>query len=362
MTHSNGHLQQINELINACFVSQLKEDVDEVTPERENFDGYRKALEMQLPLLFDLLQQNKNSIFECKDQEGNEILANLLVLLCEISAPNTVYRTANESLQRNVKRILKEQMPVDKIAIKFLVLSLYQEKIGKTAWKKQIGALHGFLQFLHEQFSKKALPKQWINFCLSVSLTVRDSHEPFCKRIGILLFNLILNSSDFLSVQQQNIHSVIYDSAFKDVDFVDSEEAATDIWECLYKCLDYFKELDSFNWSRLDDLMEKALKTVTMAPNDLISLCNMQYIRKCASYFAINKQEIEVHCNANLNNPMELKRCRITCATNNSYIIYRWAKNILNMFIDNSYKLMHDKAISMQFLTPINKRQKCKAR
>lgn len=96
--------------------------------------------------------------------------------------------------------------------------------------------------------------------------------------------------------------------------------------------------------------MENAIKNVTLAPNSPISLCNLQQVSKLGAYFAINQQEIKTCCEAGLNTPSSLEHCRNVCATNNSYTIFRWAKNILTMFNVESYKLMQDKEDSWKFL------------
>lgn len=57
---------------------------------------------------------------------------------------------------------------------------------------------------------------------------------------------ILIFRQNFAYIEEQNIHGVIYNSAFKDLDFMDSVEAATDIWECLRNCLNFYKELSSF--------------------------------------------------------------------------------------------------------------------
>ncbi|XP_054725801.1 uncharacterized protein LOC129235788 [Anastrepha obliqua] len=350
-----SEVQHLQDLIASSFVPALKNDLDDTPLQSEQFNEYRKYLELQVPILYDLLQQKQQWIFESEEQEAFETLANLLALLCEITATSTIYRLSDEKIQRNANRILREQLPIKTVAVEQLIFTFYQEKLNKVKWKKQLGAVHGFLQFLQLQYCAQTIPKQWVNFCLSIGLTVRESHEPTCKRMGILIFQLLLNSSNFSYIQEQNIHSVIYDSAYKDVDFLDSVESATDVWKCLYSCLNFFTDLDSFKWSQLDDLMEKAIKNVTMASDSIISLCHLQFVIKFAVYFAINQKEIENHCESDLNDPAALEQCRNVCVTNNSYTIFRWAKNILNMFTVNSYKLMQDKEISKKFLLEIHK-------
>ncbi|XP_017489092.1 PREDICTED: uncharacterized protein LOC108377345 [Rhagoletis zephyria] len=355
MTCSGVSWQDLKHLSDSCFVPVLKQDLDDVPLQSDHFNEYRNVLELQLPILYDLLQQKQEWIFGSDEPEACETLANLLVLLCEVTAQNTIYGLSHESIERNGNRVLREHIPLQRMVVERIIFEFYQKKLRKDVWKRQLGSIHGFLRFLQLQYSGQMLPKQWVHFCLSVGLTVRESHDPTCKKIGVLIFQLILNSGDFSHLQKQNIHSVIYDSAYKDVDFLDSVEAATDTWNCLYTCLRFFEDLDSFNWSQLDDLMEKALKNITMASNNLVSLCHLQFVIKFGAYFVINQNDILYHCEADLNDPNTLEQCRAICATNNSYTIFRWAKDILNMFNVNSYKLMQDKEISQKFLLELHK-------
>ncbi|XP_011213481.3 uncharacterized protein LOC105233192 [Bactrocera dorsalis] len=355
MPCSAEHLKYLKELISSCFLPALKEDLDNVPLSSEHFGSYRNALEIQLPILYDLLQKNRHWIFGGEDQESYEVFANVIILLCEINAASTIYRLSNENIQRNANSILQEHTPVNIADVENIVFEFYQSKFKKDVWKKQLGSLHGYVRYLELQYSSQTLPRRWVNFCLSVGLTVRESHEPTCKRIGILIFAMILQSGNFAYIQEQNIHGVIYESAIKDIDFMDCADAAADVWKCLHKCLNFCKELSSFNWCQLDDLMEKAIKNVTMASNSQISLCNLQQVSKMAAYFAINQQEIEACCEAGLNIPSSIEHCRNICATNNSYTIFRWAKSILTMLNVESYKLMQEKEMSQKFLLEMHK-------
>lgn len=355
MSCSTEHLKYLKDLISSCFLPALKEDLDNMPISSEDFGSYRNVLEIQLPILYDLLQQNREWIFGREGQESYEVFANVVILLSEINAAPTIYRISNKNIQRNAYSILQEHTPINISDVEQIVFEYYQNKLKTHVWRKQLGSLHGFVRYLELQYSSKTLPRRWVNFCLSVGLTVRESHEPTCKRIGILIFALILKSGNFAYIQEQNIHGVIYDSAIKDLDFMDSVETAEDVWKCLHKCFNFYKELSSFNWCQLDDLMEIAITNVTMASDSSISLCYLQQVSKMEEYFAINQQEMETCWEAGLNIPSSIEHCRNVCATNNSFTMFRWAKRILTMFNVESYKLMQEKEMSQKFLLEMHK-------
>lgn len=66
-------LKYLKELVSSCFLPALKEDLDNMPLSSEHFSSYRKVLEIQLPILYDLLQQNQNWIFRTEDQESYEV-------------------------------------------------------------------------------------------------------------------------------------------------------------------------------------------------------------------------------------------------------------------------------------------------
>lgn len=47
-------------------------------------------------------------------------------------------------------------------------------------------------------------------------------------------------------IQQLNVHSVIYDNVFKDVQSMETLSGTICNWDCLMLCLDHFMNVDVF--------------------------------------------------------------------------------------------------------------------
>lgn len=73
MSCSTEHLKYLKDLISSCFLPALKEDLDNMPISSEDFGSYRNVLEIQLPILYDLLQQNRDWIFGREGQESYEV-------------------------------------------------------------------------------------------------------------------------------------------------------------------------------------------------------------------------------------------------------------------------------------------------
>ncbi|XP_033245191.1 uncharacterized protein LOC117187184 isoform X2 [Drosophila miranda] len=97
---------------------------------------------------------------------------------------------------------------------------------------------------------------QMLAFSLSVGLNVRECYDFVYKQLGVQIFSIMLKHGALKDIQELNIHSVIYDHALRDAFSMDSIEAVTAIWNCLYLCLDHFIDLDAFTWNQCDDMLD----------------------------------------------------------------------------------------------------------
>lgn len=70
-------LGKLNDLIKSCLLPELKHDLDSIPIEREHFKAYHESLELQLPVLYDWIQQSNNLIWnsEASDTVKHEVVA-----------------------------------------------------------------------------------------------------------------------------------------------------------------------------------------------------------------------------------------------------------------------------------------------
>lgn len=72
----------------------------------------------------------------------------VLLLLCELTAPAAIYSLDNKYLLHNGDRLLQhhiKQLP-DNIDDK--IFGYYRSKLRSECWKRQLGAVHGFMRYL----------------------------------------------------------------------------------------------------------------------------------------------------------------------------------------------------------------------
>ncbi|XP_055850307.1 uncharacterized protein LOC129914885 [Episyrphus balteatus] len=187
------------DLIKSSSVPELTIDLDNTPIESDNFDEYRKILDIQLPMLFDFIQQNEELLLSKEyNDDILEIKAKLLMLTTEITAHNTLYKIRNEQflrvfndfIQKNFYKIL------DDSEVEEYVLKHYTQYLKADNWKRHIGTVHGFSRFLELKVSNgRQLPTKWSSFSLSVGLTIRECHLPAYKELSTQIFQTIITYS-----------------------------------------------------------------------------------------------------------------------------------------------------------------------
>ncbi|XP_023300482.2 uncharacterized protein LOC111682719 [Lucilia cuprina] len=352
-------LDKIKNLLDSCLLPQLQHDLDSIPIEREHFTTYHECLELQLPLLYDWIQQQPN-IFVWNDEGANlEIKTKLIVLLCEITSSNTIYQLNRKELISNAERVLQNTLKLTNELDESL-FKYYEDKLHKDKWKRQLGAVNGFVKYLEYRFYNaldhdSKMSQKFLMFCLSVALNVRTCYETHYKTLSTTIFLIILQQGANDDIISMNIHSVIYDAVFKDISIMDSILFINKQWNCLIKCLDFYTNFDSFTWNYLDDMMEVLLRNISLAPDNVASMCLLKFINKLIVYFTLNHKEFEDFLLQDLAQMENLNECRLLANANTSYTCYRWAKSILQMFIIESHKLMQTVENAQQLLQEMHK-------
>ncbi|XP_037816135.1 uncharacterized protein LOC119606653 [Lucilia sericata] len=356
-------LDKIKNLLDSCLLPQLKHDLDSIPIEREHFTTYHDCLELQLPLLYDWIQQQPNN-FVWTDEESCEgakleIETKLIVLLCEISSSNTIYQLNRKELISNAERVLQNTPKLTKELDESL-FKYYEDKLHNDKWKRQLGAVNGFVKYLEFRFCNaldhdRKMSQKFLMFCLSVALNLRTCYETHYKTLSTTIFLIMLQQGANDDIISMNIHSVIYDAVFKDIHIMDSILFINKQWNCLIKCLDFYTNFDSFTWNYLDDMMEVLLRNISLAPDNAASMCLLKFVNKLIVYFTLNHKEFEDFFIKDLTQMENVNEYRLLANANTSYTCYRWAKSILQMFVIESYKLMQTAENTLQLLQEIHK-------
>ncbi|XP_055903769.1 uncharacterized protein LOC129939685 [Eupeodes corollae] len=343
------------DLIKSSSVPDLTVDLDNTPIDSENFDEYRKLLEVQLPLLFDFIHQNEELLL-AKDYNEDvlEIKGRLLMLTTEITAHNTMYKIRNEQflrvfdefIEKNFYKILDKE-------VEEYVLKHYTQYLKADVWKRHIGTVHGFGRFLELKVSNGCkLPIKWVNFSLSVGLTLRECHLPVYKELSTSIFQTIISHSDSKEIKELNIPEVIFEAVLKSVRTVDSVDGTNDIWKCLCDCLDFKDDIDSYEWDMTDEMMENLLGSLKNSSNNDVVICLLSFIPKIINRFTLNRKEIEEFLARDYDSlsGKDFQQFRLECSKINSCAPHRWALYILKLFLAESHKFLGSVTICEKML------------
>ncbi|KAH8232429.1 hypothetical protein KR032_006420, partial [Drosophila birchii] len=338
------------EVVQFYMLPELKEDLDSVPLAASQFEDYHSLLVQDLPKLYDLVQE----FLQKSDEAGHvELRVKLLLLLCELTATPTIYQLkgGHANLLRNANEL------ANKLSLSWWkstddeILKYYGKNLHKDCWKRQLGAVHGFARYLELRYTDKSrMSTQMLAFALSVGLNVRECFDPAYKQLGVQIFAVMLKFSDSKDIQELNVHSVIYDHALKDAYNMESIEAITAVWNCLYLCLDHFIDLDAYTWNQCDDMLDRLIHNVSLSSKPKVSICLLQFITRLGYYFTINRSAVEAALATDLNNPHNLAACRDECLSLNASTSYRWAKAILQMFVLESEKLLQGPDVCVELM------------
>lgn len=185
------------ELAQLCLVPELITDIDSQLIEAVHFKKFKETLDENLHLLFDLLQQNETILFS-STKESQIFRRNFILLLCEQSAQNALYKTDETILQQNITHLLDKwfsNVIKDKCILE-LVLQHYRTFIKVDVWKKNIGAVFGFHSFC--QMYYKSINDLHLNetfFVLATGTLLLEHYEPNYKDLGIDFYLILLKFS-----------------------------------------------------------------------------------------------------------------------------------------------------------------------
>ncbi|KAG4074300.1 hypothetical protein HA402_008709 [Bradysia odoriphaga] len=182
-----------SELIQLCLVPELITDIDTQQIEAAHFKQFKQILDENLHLLFDLIQQYENDLFE-KTAATQTFRKGLVILLCEQSADNVPFKTDQVMLQQNITNLTNKwlRVVVDERCLE-LVLQHYKALIKVDVWKKNIGAIFGFHRFCELYYrSTNLLQMSEVFFVLATGTLLLEHYEPKYKQLGIDLYNILL--------------------------------------------------------------------------------------------------------------------------------------------------------------------------
>lgn len=139
------------EQLKHCLLPELDRDIGDEQLVKEDFGIFRYGLEMNSQLLFDVIAKKERILLEPFRKEDNTFRLHFLLFLQQQSGyDGAPFQTDNESILKQIrfltdkyyKRIASEP------AIRNECLKYYKERLTSDKWKRNVGAVYGFLQMV----------------------------------------------------------------------------------------------------------------------------------------------------------------------------------------------------------------------
>lgn len=337
-------IEKVLNLLKDCRVPELINDVDTKPIGSSDFEQYRHIANEQLHMLLDVLYQNRNLL--CTQAYDNQIIklrVNLLLVACEQLEPNPFFHSDDKLLLTSLRKIVFDHVKDLEDVVYEKCIKSYKEKLTKGAWKKSIGAVHGF-PFFCEIFlvhKPQIVDDDFIMFALSIGANLTDHHDPHFKGIGAKIYLKIIQLCDNKRLKALNIHEVIFSEILPLINRSTEIEFNDHIYECLYHVVKIDKR-DDTNWSKFDDVMAKLINQFSTESD--AKLCKV-LIHKILKFCTINNENVQINFNDLSQSTGEyFEKLRENFQESN-FKVARWVKKLMEMMTRESIKMLNHDAI-----------------
>lgn len=138
------------EELKQCLLPQLDRDIGDEPLVKEDFGIFRYGLEMNLQLLFDIVAKKERILFEPFRGDNTFRIYFILLLHQQSGYDEAPFQTDNKSISKQIRFLTDKYYK--KIAseptIQNECLKYYKERLTSDKWKRNIGAVYGFLQMM----------------------------------------------------------------------------------------------------------------------------------------------------------------------------------------------------------------------
>ncbi|XP_055696655.1 uncharacterized protein LOC129797835 [Lutzomyia longipalpis] len=335
-------LEEGEKMLESCLLPECIYDITENPLDGNQFIEYREHLKHVLPTLFDLISSRELELFDVIP-ETLKFRRLFVEFVCEQRGDCDLFRTDVDNLVKNLVSCegkLKKILQSDKDLRKEMFV-VYKSKLLGQAWKKHLGAIHGFLCFCRTSFEGDAtetldLDKEM--FILSIGTQFLENVDPSFKLCGLKLFCLLLECSNEDSLIETNTHCVIYSQAMDNIQKLLNEECSRAIWKCIWLAVSKDKTLARDpEWNKLDDCLNILIYRLKIESQPSTKRFLKETLLRFVSFSVVaDKREIGVDLNnlsaQNLNELLD-ELLKSKGATIDNFKCYRWAKNLLDLFV-----------------------------
>lgn len=144
------------ELVKQCLLPEFEKDIGEQQLTSDNFDVFLYGLKQNLQLIFDIVAKNRNCLLNPHGKTEKFCFYFVLLLNEQCSDNQAPFQTNEKFLIKHLHN-LEQQYSITMLKEPHIYkdcLNYYKTKLTGDEWKRNIGALYGFLRFTKVRFQQ----------------------------------------------------------------------------------------------------------------------------------------------------------------------------------------------------------------
>lgn len=343
MDFEGDQIEKVHNILKACRVPQLNNDIDQNPVGESDFKEYREMTKFQIYSLLDVLYQNINLICtQAYDNQLIELRVNLIIVACEQLEPNPFFQTDDQLLIQSLRKIIFDHVEIVEDLVYGKCIKYYKESLTNDSWKKNIGATHGFPFFCEILLCHKAkiVNEDFIMFSLSVGSNLISHHDPHYKTIGAKIYRLLMKLCDAQKIKDLNIHSVIFNEILPMIQRSSEIDFNDHVYECLYQVIKIeCPKVKDTNWCKFDDVMTKLINQFSTEGDAGLCKLLLHYILK---FCTISNEKAQISFDdISKYNEIHFVKLRQNFQSSN-YRTARWVKKLMDMITRESVKMLNN--------------------
>lgn len=131
--------------------------------------------------------------------------------------------------------------------------------------------------------------------------------------------------------------------AFPELPKVNEEKLIISLTDCLYKCVEFNKNVNISDWNQFDDLVEATLQKIAFTSNHRISTRFLFFISKLSAISIRNSTLTDLFTdfdgiNKNINEELVFRDSFVDSCKDNK-VGFRWIKKLLQLYTSSGDKL-----------------------
>lgn len=332
--------EKVTQLAESCLLPTLKINIGDQQITQEHFSDLQPILKSSLCQLLDTFHANEAILLEV-DTNTLKFRQLFLMVICEQAAPNTIFQVQDDNIKKAIQSLSNRLLPEvchNDTQLEQAVLEYFKIKLNKEGWKKNLGAVYGFLHYCHTCFGCNQDPLKLdsnsIQFLLSRGLCFSDHFEPEFKMMALQVFTILISPTYRNSLKEMNVDKVIYTEVFNMIEKAKELNFIQLLWSCLFTLINYEEKSkqnrkDFMTWSQFDDTFEKLLCRVGFEDNKEFLLVYMKILKQ---FLCIGRTEsID-------GDPVEVVK-ELRNIRKPNYRIFRWVRKLLMLFQNEGFKL-----------------------